>query len=141
MVAGGDVGFIDSSGQVVFGETYDVAHAFSEGRAAVQVGDRWGYLDPSARWSSSPGSSGPARSRSGLAAVQQGGRWGFVGPDGELAIEPAYTAAQAFRGALALVTDGSGTYYIDSGQAVRPQSPLASRSGLSTHSFFTLSLQ
>lgn len=121
VVSGGDVGFIDTSGQVVFGQTYDVAHAFSEGRAAVQVGDRWGYLDPSGALVIEPRFERAGAFSGGLAAVQQGGRWGFVGPDGQLAIEPAYTAAQAFRGALALVTDGSGTYYIDrQGQAVRP---------------------
>jgi hypothetical protein len=38
-------GFVDVTGKIVIDLRFDRAHDFSEGRAAVKVGDRWGFID------------------------------------------------------------------------------------------------
>ena len=117
----GAFGFVDSTGQAAFGETYELAHAFDEGRAAVRVDGRWGYIDTSGalRVAARFERAGPFSE--GLAAVAVGGLWGFVDLEGEVVIDPSFTAAQAFSKGLAYVTDSAGSYYIDrSGQPVRP---------------------
>ena len=38
-------GFIDKSGKLVIPAAYDMTNKFSEGLAAVKVGDRWGFID------------------------------------------------------------------------------------------------
>ncbi len=118
---GGEIGFIDPSGQLVTDETYDVAQPFSEGRAAVLVGDRWGYLDVSGALAIEPRFRQAGSFSEGLAAVEVEGQWGYIDPAGEVVIEPTFRAAQAFRGALAYVTDATGSHYIDrEGRTVSP---------------------
>ena len=42
--ASGKFGFANRSGKVVIQPTYDEARRFSESRAAVRIGERWGYI-------------------------------------------------------------------------------------------------
>lgn len=39
-------GYVDASGKAVIPATFDHAGAFADGLAPVEVGDRWGYIDP-----------------------------------------------------------------------------------------------
>lgn len=55
---GGKSGYIDKSGRLVVQPQFDVARPFSEGLAAVRVGDlqtgKWGYIDQTGRLVISP---------------------------------------------------------------------------------------
>ncbi len=51
---GPKVGFIDASGKFKIEPTFDEALPFSEGMAAVKVGDQWGFVDPSGRMAIAP---------------------------------------------------------------------------------------
>ena len=118
---GGEITYIDATGQRAFEDTYEVALPFSEGRAAVLVGDRWGYLDETGRLVIPARFTQAGPFADGLAAVQLDGRWGYIGTNGAFVIEPAFRSAQGFRGPLAYVTDETGPHYIDrDGRPVRP---------------------
>ena len=45
----GKYGFIDGSGRVRIGPQFDGALPFTEGLAAVRLGDKWGFIDPSGK--------------------------------------------------------------------------------------------
>ena len=45
VIVDGETGFIDGTGEVVLPPQFDQARDFSEGLAAVRIGDRWGYID------------------------------------------------------------------------------------------------
>ena len=61
------VGFIDRTGKVVIPPQFDSAEYFSEGLAAVEVGEKWGLI----------GKSG-------------GEKWGFIDRSGNMVIQPQY---------------------------------------------------
>src|SRR5215831_809312 len=46
--------FIDGKGQIIIAPQFDYAREFSEGLAATQVGDKWGYIDETGKWSIEP---------------------------------------------------------------------------------------
>jgi len=48
------VGFVDSSGQFRIPPTFDEALPFSEGMAAVKVGEKWGFIDKSGAMAITP---------------------------------------------------------------------------------------
>src|SRR5918999_477356 len=45
----GKYGFIDGSGRVRIRPQFDGALPFTEGLAAVRLGDKWGFIDPSGK--------------------------------------------------------------------------------------------
>jgi hypothetical protein len=48
------VGFVDSSGRFTIPPIYDEALPFSEGLAAVRVGEKWGFIDKNGRMAIEP---------------------------------------------------------------------------------------
>ncbi len=42
--------FIDKTGRAVAGERYDSAQDYSDGLAAVRIGEKWGYVDHGGKW-------------------------------------------------------------------------------------------
>lgn len=50
----GKAGYIDRTGKVVIPQKFDEARGFSEGLAAVRLGDDWGYIDSSGRLAIKP---------------------------------------------------------------------------------------
>lgn len=107
-------GFIDRAGRSVIPPSFDGAHAFSEGLAAVNVGGR-----------------GTAFSSPSLVEAT-GGLWGFVDRRGTFIVPPQYVTAESFSEGVAAVFDTSAqAYYIDragrpagivkTGRAIRPQ--------------------
>jgi hypothetical protein len=52
--ARGKEGFIDASGKIVIAPQFDKVTAFSEGLAAIRIGDKWGYIDRTGKLVVSP---------------------------------------------------------------------------------------
>lgn len=110
-------GYRDGSGREVIPAVYGVAHAFSDGLAAVRIHGLWQVIDRmGAVVLDCPEYSVVKPFCGGLAAVcDDGGLWGYITRDGRVAVEPRYEMAGFFREGLAVVRSGGRYGYIDSG--------------------------
>jgi len=134
----GKWGFVTPAGEVAVDFKYDGVLPFSEGLAAVQVGERWGFIDRRGRlvipaefengWPTPPGgaSGGPpiGSFKEGLAAVFKDGSWRFIDAKGQ-AIPGRFVKAAAgnygFRDGIASVCGKKTCGYIDrTGRVVWP---------------------
>lgn len=120
----GKEGFIDAKGRVIIAPQFDKVKPFSEGLAAVMIGDKWGYIDRAGkvvinpRWKNNDGWF-PAVSpfREGFAAVIEYSSWGvrddsnywtykcgYIDKAGKYVIQPKMRqACGAFSDGLVLV--------------------------------------
>ena len=110
----GKWGYIDRDAQVVVDLQYDDARGFSEGLAAVQVGEEWGYIDESGNMVIAPQFLFAAEFGDGLALV--GGSWDrfYIDGTGEIAI-PQGLGGSTFSEGLAAFGPGDeeGQWYVD----------------------------
>jgi hypothetical protein len=117
-------GYINGSGQVIIKPRFDEARTFSEGLAAVLVGDKWGYIDETGKFAIKPRyfSAGPFKE--GLAAVGayfasgpvdgRVGTYGYIDRVGALVVKPQFGVAFSFVGGAARVqTSEYKNGYID----------------------------
>jgi hypothetical protein len=115
-----DFRFIDTTGCYAFEVGFDDANSFSEGRAAVKRGNRYGFIDTEGRIRieyrftlARDFSEGMARvtekeSRVGFAPPS-----GFIDPEGQMIIQPTFFSAESFRDGLCLVTTQDSIGYIN----------------------------
>ncbi|SAL87411.1 KWG Leptospira [Caballeronia arvi] len=115
------------SGTYVVTPRFDNAGAFSEGLAAVQVGDKWGFIDRTGslviKPQFNPGQAQyNAKFADGLAAVNfqpggDGARWGFIDKRGAVVINPQfdgdYYTPPFFSEGRAAIKVGARYGYID----------------------------
>ena len=99
------VGFVDKQFQWVIGPKYTDARAFSEERAAVQIGGQWGFIDKTGRIVvpatydlALPFSNGMALVRGGAESL-----FGFVDRAGREVMPPQFAFATAFNDDRSLV--------------------------------------
>jgi hypothetical protein len=85
-------GFIDGRGRLVIPPQFSDPSVFSEGLAAVKVGDVWGYVDEAGKVVVAPRFEWAAPFSEGLAVVQARGAYGYVDRAGRLAVEPRFAA-------------------------------------------------
>jgi hypothetical protein len=103
-------GFIDRLGREVIPPFFEEARAFSEGRAAVKLGGKWGYIKTDGTSAISPqftcerGMAGPFRQ--GLARVAKDGKWGHINRDAEFVVAPRFDMAYEFSEGMAEVQLG-----------------------------------
>jgi hypothetical protein len=133
---GGKFGYVNTAGAVAIEARFDDAMPFSEGLAAVRVGDpdegKWGYIDTSGRFVIEPRFAGASFFSEGLAAVTVDdffdGKQGYIDRRGEIVIEPRFIMAWPFVDGVALVLLDEGPYsrerYINRrGELVKPRYP------------------
>jgi hypothetical protein len=89
----GKFGFIDGSGRVLIGPQFDGALPFTEGLAAVRLGNRWGFIDASGKvvvpptyYAASPYSDGVAAVT--LATEGATRPCGYIDHSGQFVIKP-----------------------------------------------------
>ncbi len=92
---------------------FDMGLDFSGGRAAVLVGDSWGFVDAAGRFVVKPQYDDANPFSDGLAAVEKEGLLGYVDEKGRLKIKPRFDAAEAFSEGLAAVKIDGTWGYID----------------------------
>jgi len=96
---------------------YDAVRQFSDGMAAVMVGDQWGFIDKAGNEAVPLAYSSVKQFSEGLAAVREGdwrtGKWGFIDREGNVAVPFEYDGAGSFSGGLARVTQDGKCGYID----------------------------
>jgi hypothetical protein len=112
--------FIDTNGSFAFEGGFDDANSFSEGRAVVEQGNRFGYIDKDGRtviecrftlardFSESLARVEVVVSRSGFSPLT-----GFIDRDGNMVIAPQFYSANDFVSGLSLVSTDSSIGYIN----------------------------
>jgi hypothetical protein len=117
-------GYIDRTGKVVIEPQFDFADRFSEGLAAIRIGNEYvgkhGYIDKTGKVVIEPDFARASRFTEGLAAVQTGdfrtGLRGYINKKGEMVITPQFRVASVFCEGVARVKKelGLGEFsYID----------------------------
>ncbi len=120
----GKAGYVDSTGATVIKLQFEDARDFSEGLAAVQTGDNWGYIDGTAgklgyidrsgHFVAPPAFTAPGFAFSqGLAAVRSGEKWGYLDRDGRMVIDSQYERARPFHEGLGAVEIGGKWGFVD----------------------------
>jgi hypothetical protein len=119
----GKQGYIDKTGSIAIEPIYDSAGKFSEGLAAVHIGDRCGYIDKSARMVIEPQFASCGDFSEGMARVRVGARfedpWGYVDRTGKIVVEPQFVEARGFKEGLAAVRiKGAGDWTRQEGDEI-----------------------
>ena len=86
---------------------------FSEGFAAIQVGNLWGYINTSGDLVIKPQFHEASEFSQGYAAVKLNEKWGFINSKGVIVINPQYDEAKGFYGKLAPIKSGDSWGYIN----------------------------
>lgn len=92
---------------------YEWVEHFSEQRAAVKKGGKWGFIDLCGKEVIRPEYRNVLAFGEGLAAVQKEGLWGFIDTGGALVIPCMHKAAGPFKNGKARVSDHWYEWYID----------------------------
>jgi hypothetical protein len=100
-------GFIDKTGKIVF--HFQGARDFSEGFAAVEDLDKWGFIDRNGTFRVSPQFEDVGSFCNGLARAWVDGKWGYIDSAGQWKIRPQFKEADDFSDGLASADSG----YID----------------------------
>jgi hypothetical protein len=82
---------------------FDGITDFSEGLAAIQQGDKYGFVDKTGKTVIQPQFSAADDFCEDLAAVEQNGKWGFIDKTGKWAIQPQFDNVLRFSEGLALI--------------------------------------
>jgi WG containing repeat len=142
----GKFGYIDRTGKIVIPEKFDrvggLTHGeltnFSEGLAAVGIGEKSGYIDPMGKIVIPLQFSEAESFHEGLAAVSIGKKWGYIDPTGKIVVPLKFGQADSFYEGLAAVSTDKDLInewsYIDrTGKIVIPglfNSPARFKNGL-----------
>jgi len=113
--AEGKWGYVDETGTFLIPPQFDRADDFSQGLAAVALGDRWFYVTPRGAIALvTPYYRSYSFTADGLALFQETreGKYGYVRQDGKVAIPATYAEARPFSEGLAPVRMGSRWGYI-----------------------------
>jgi len=86
----GAYGFIDFNGKLRIANRYTAVKLFSDGYAAVQIGDNWGYVNDEEYLKIQPYYDFASNFRSGVAVVSQNSKYGLIDKSGEVVIEIRY---------------------------------------------------
>lgn len=103
-------GYIDYRGRLLIEPQFDEAYPFSEGLAAVRIGDSrtglWGYINKRGKLVIPPQFSEVWNFSEGLARVgyRENNLWGYIDKKGRLVITPQFEKAGNFSGGRATVT-------------------------------------
>ncbi len=113
VVVNGLTGFIDSSGRMIIAPRFDDTFPFTEGRAAVRLGNAWGYIDTTGTMIIEPHFDYASTFSEHLAWVEIGGHRGYIDLTGRVVIAPRFDVASEFSEGRAFVTMGRTLGYID----------------------------
>ena len=101
----------EQTGHYAINPQFVAVKEFSEGLAAVRIGDKWGFIDKQGTIViKNPQFSRAYSFREGLAPVRIGddkaGKWGFIDKQGTIVINPQFSSALSFQEGLAIVRIG-----------------------------------
>ena len=107
----GNWGFIDKTGKIRIKPQFDIADDFSEGLAAVSIGEKWGFIDHSGRVVITPKYGIGYDSKhhdfsEGLALVYFQDKCSYIDQTGRILIKVPCNEAEQFAGGIASVRIG-----------------------------------
>jgi hypothetical protein len=95
----------------------DVLHGFSEGLAAVAIGEKdkklWGFIDNTGQWVIRPSYGDASKFYEGLASVKENNKYGYIDKKGIFIIKPQFDAAYSFIEGMAKVKVGNKEGYVN----------------------------
>ena len=109
----GKWGFADQKDRIVIEPTFEEVAFFSEGLAAVRVGDKWGFIDKTGNFVINPKYDFFNDFSEGLAPVEINDKWGFVDKTGNVIIQPKYDAVRRFHDGLSYVKSNDEWFVIE----------------------------
>lgn len=124
-------GLIDRNGLWLTEPIWNAFLPFSEGRAAVESGDKWGFIDETGALAIDYQFREVGNFSCGRAMARTGGSYGYIDPLGNMAVSEKFRSAGLFVDDVAFASSGSSTYIIN--KAGDPQYTLDS--GVSGTSF------
>ncbi len=96
--------FINRNGNRITDRSYQDAHDFQEGKAAVMCGnDLWGFINSKGEIVIDCGFCAVNDFSGGLAAVQKKNKWGFINETGQIIISCRYDEVRSFQEGFAAV--------------------------------------
>lgn len=136
----GKWGVINSQGATICNEAYHEILPFSEGKAAVRLGNKWGYIDTIGAEIIPPAFEKAGQFNSGKARIVKNQRWGFIDASGAIVIEPKYMQAGNFSGNAAPLRtrDGFGLMGADGKWMQKPVYQKVTQLDSSLTGFFVL---
>lgn len=112
--------FFDRNGAIAIKQIFEEAHSFSEGLAAVKIGDKWGFINKTGAVIITPQYEEVLPFSEGLACVRVGKyatgtkMFGFINQAGAMVIKANYSSAASFHYGIARLTDTTGKIrYVD----------------------------
>ena len=110
----GKYGYINKMGKILIPPKFEQVKNFSEGLAAVKIGEKWGYINEMGKIVISPKFDSALRFSQGLAPVKKvAQRWSYINQNGEIVIQPEFEDAVYFSEGLARVTIDGNWGYVD----------------------------
>ena len=106
-------GLIMRDGNWAVEPQFSNVRAYSEGFAAVEMDEKWGFIDASGKLVIAASYREVFDFHGGRAAVRSMSTYGYIDPDGELAIPAQFDKAGDFGNDMAFVTQGAKSYLID----------------------------
>ncbi len=103
-------GYTDDKGNIIIQIIYDDGMSFSEGRAAIKIGQKWGFIDSTGKEIVKPLYTEVYSFHEGLAVVSIGDAFGFIDLSGKLSIPLIYTNAKSFGNKLAPVCNSKNIW-------------------------------
>ena len=109
----GAFGLIDRNGLWVVEPMWSAYLPFSEGRAAVENGDKWGFVDTSGALVIDYQFREVGSFSCGRAMARTGSSYGYIDPLGNMAVSEKFRFAGAFDGDVAFASAGDSSYIIN----------------------------
>jgi hypothetical protein len=94
---------MDRAGKIVIQPKYHDVFAFSDGRAPVELGGKWGYVDKTGNLAIPIRYDIAHMFSEGLASVERNGKWQYIDRNGDAAFPAMFDAAMPFCGGVAAV--------------------------------------
>ena len=115
--------FINKSGGAAIPRSFDGAHDFSEGLAAVRLRDQWGFIDHAGKFVVNPQFWQVQNFVNGLAPVCTSQYWGFIDKSGRKIIDEKFEEVLPFHEGLAAAKLHGKVGFIDvhGNWAISPQ--------------------
>lgn len=87
-----------TNGEQIGGGSFQEVVPFNEASyAAVQIGERWGFIDTEGNVAIEAQYEEARSFSNGFAAVKKDGKWGFINEKNEICIEPVFSEAKDFN--------------------------------------------
>ena len=118
---GGKIVLADDTGQVVTEQAFDELRYFHEELAAVRVGEKWGFIYKTGKYTLKPQFEEVLNFYGGWAAVRLGEKWGFCDKTGKHIIVPQFDGVRYITEDKAMVKVGEEWMYIDKSGNLYPK--------------------